>query len=72
MMVCVGGSSSIFRICVRVYLWGCDIMNPSNEEKGKGNGEKSPRNQKAREKKIIIMNEIVGVISLENSKEKEI
>ncbi|KAK4716253.1 hypothetical protein R3W88_014591 [Solanum pinnatisectum] len=47
-------------------------MNPSNEEKGKDSGEKSHRNQKAREKKISIMNEIVGVISLENSKEKEI
>ncbi|XP_055814666.1 ethylene-responsive transcription factor CRF4-like [Solanum dulcamara] len=67
-IVRVEGSSSISSNPVGVYLWGCDLTNPSNEDKGKVKEE----NEKSHQKEIIVENENVEVISIENSKEKEI
>lgn len=70
-IVQVRRSSSILPSPVGIRLWGRDLMNPSNEEKGKAKGEKSKRPKKA-PKKEIVKNVNTQAISMKNSKEEEI
>ncbi|KAG5629060.1 hypothetical protein H5410_000777 [Solanum commersonii] len=46
--------------------WGYNLTTPSNENKGKVKWEKSKRCEKACQKKIIIKNENVEVISMKS------
>uniref|UniRef100_M1DI15 AP2 domain class transcription factor n=1 Tax=Solanum tuberosum TaxID=4113 RepID=M1DI15_SOLTU len=59
---------------VRQRKWGCDLMNPSNEEKGKVKEEKSEQDEMTCEKEMIVKNNIENTdeISIENSKGKQI
>ncbi|KAK4736734.1 hypothetical protein R3W88_000431 [Solanum pinnatisectum] len=70
----VRGSSSVLPSPIGIRLWGCDVMNPSNEEKGKVKEEKSEQHETACEKEMIVKNNIENTdeISIENSKGKQI
>ncbi|XP_055814667.1 ethylene-responsive transcription factor ERF069-like [Solanum dulcamara] len=69
----VRGSSSVLSRPVGIRLWGCNLMSPSNEEKGKVKEENSEqRHEKACPKEIIVNIESTDGISRENSKGKQI
>ena len=55
-----------------IRSWGCNLMNPSHEDKGKAKGENLDRHEKARQKEIIVKNENIDAISMKNSNQKEI
>ncbi|XP_049347928.1 ethylene-responsive transcription factor CRF4-like [Solanum verrucosum] len=70
----VRDSSSVLPSSIGIRLWGCDLMNPFNEEKGKVKEEKSEQHEMACEKEMIVKNNIENTdeISIENSKGKQI
>ncbi|KAG5629045.1 hypothetical protein H5410_000762 [Solanum commersonii] len=67
-------SSSVLPSPIGIRLWGCDLINPSNEEKGKVKEEKLEQHEMACEKEMIVKNNIENTdeISIQNFKGKQI